>query len=328
MAKTKLLFVIGSMELGGAQKALVNLINELDKEKYDISVQLCVQNGFNLQYLPEYVSVFPPFALNNEYYHGFGTLIKEQIKKGHLWVALRRIFYAILAKLNDNGSAVVVPYYQWKFVRKYIKPDDREYDVAIGYLDGLSHYYVIDKVKAKRKICWVHSDYSKMPTYKGVFSYLKKADNVITVSPQCLKEINKFFPKLSNTGFLYNINSPSMVKKLSNEPMGDDFSSPNGELKILCIGRLCQEKGYNLAVGAAKILKEKGFSFNWSIIGGGPLHDELSKQIKECGVEDVFHLLGTKQNPYLRRKVNCHRRGKNTLQAHCMYRLQHGKRSA
>ena len=294
LAKTKLLFVINSMGLGGAQKALVTLLNEIDYDKYEVHIQLCDEGGFNLKYIPDNVIVHQPFVENNEYYHRFPLLIKEQFKKGHFWVVLRRLFYAFLAGVFGKGTMPATQYFQWRFVRKYVSMHSEQFDVSIGYLDGLPHYYAIDKVNAKKKICWVHNDYSKMPTYKGVFKYLSKADEVVTISPQCVDELKKMFPKLNNVNLVYNLNSPTFIKKLAQESLEEDFIVQNGEPRVLCIGRLCEQKAYHLAIEAAKILKSQGYNFNWSIIGNGHLFDELSRLIKENGVEEVFHLLGVK----------------------------------
>ena len=84
LAKTKLLFVINSMGLGGAQKALVTLLNEIDYDKYEVHIQLCNEGGFNLKYIPDNVIVHQPFVENNEYYHRLPFLPEFLVKAGCL----------------------------------------------------------------------------------------------------------------------------------------------------------------------------------------------------------------------------------------------------
>lgn len=283
------------MGLGGAEKALVSLLNSIDYSKYDIDLQLYNGKGFNLQFIPSNVNVLNPISENNEYYKRFKPLIKDQLSKGRIDVVLRRLLFGMASVFAKND--VEAKYYQWRFVRKYIQNNPKKYDIAIGYLDGTPHYYVIDKVSADKKICWIHNDYSKMPTCKKDYNYLKKADKVVTISPKCVEEVKHYFPKLREVDLAYNINSPTLINQLANMFYPEEYQDCNS-FKILSIGRLCEQKAYHFAVKAAKILKEKGHDFQWFIIGDGELKEELLHLIKSENVNDCIHLLGLKENPY------------------------------
>ena len=292
----KLLFVITHMGLGGAEKALVSLLNNLDYSKYEVDLQLYNGRGFNLQFIPKEVKVLNPVAENCEYFERFKTLLVHQMKKGRIDVVGRRLYYAVLAAIFAKNEAEV-KYYQWRFVQKYLNVYPKHYDVAIGFLDGSPNYYVIDKVNAAKKICWVHNDYSKMPTCKKDYRFLNQADLVATISPKCVEEIRRFFPKLNSVELVYNMNSPILINELATLYEPEEYKNVDSFI-ILSIGRLCEQKAYHFAIRAAHILKMKGINFQWFIIGDGELRDRLSKLIVDVDVADCFHLLGLKENPY------------------------------
>ena len=293
--KIKMLFVMPHMGLGGAARALVTLLNSLDYEKYEVDLLLYHGKGFNLKFLPQEVNIIGPIMEGNEYFKPLGVLLKEQLKKKRFGTIIRRLYYTAIYKMHLASNK----YCNWCFFKKYLPDCEKEYDIAVGYLDGTPHYYVIDKVHAQKKICWVHYDYSSgMYDTKNDIVYLKQADAVATISPKCVVAINKRFPSLNNVKLVYNLNSPKLIYKMAAEPVEYDSPIPAKTLKILSVGRLCEAKAYHLAIQASKILKEKGYDFNWNIIGNGELHDALQTQINELNVGDVIHLLGTKENPY------------------------------
>ena len=296
--KIKMLFTVSHMGLGGAEKALVSLLNAIDYDRFEVDLQLIHARGFNLKYLPSQVNVLAPLTEGKPYALPFAGCVKGSLKKGRIDVVLRRIYYALIAAIKDPARSATTKYYIWRFMRKYIPESPKEYDVAVGYLDGTPHYYTIDKARAAKKICWVHNDYSKMPTCKQDFRYLRRADVVATVSPKCVEEIQRFFPQLGGIQLVYNLNAASMIRRQAQEPLGKDFSATEDAVRILSVGRLSEQKAYHFAIEASRMLKDKGYRFNWSIIGDGELRDTLTAQIKQRGVEDVFHLLGTKENPY------------------------------
>lgn len=293
--KRQILISITHLGLGGAEKALVSLLNVIDYNKYDVDLQLINDDGFNLKFIPDNVNYLGVLYQNNPYLLPLKQLIIKMFPKVRLDVLFRKLFYVARSKGKNQEEK---RFLFWQYAKPYIKHSAKKYDTAIAFLDGHPHYYIIDKVSADFKVLWVHNDYSKMPICKDVISYFKKADCVSTISQKCADELQKLFPELTSIRLVYNINSPELIWKLSNESTVDpryfDIRIP----KILSIGRICEQKAYHLAVEAAKLLKQDGVDFKWYILGDGELRNEIEKQVCELGVEEQFIILGVRSNPY------------------------------
>ena len=297
MEKIKLLITMTHMGTGGAEKALISLLHAINYDLYDVDLSLMYGRGYNLKYIPKEVRLTDSILDGVDNFRPFRQLIKQQLKKGGFLTILRKIYYSFCATIVGRKNYAVRTYFNWKFISKYIPRNEKKYDIAIGYLDGFPHYYVMDKVEAKKKICWVHNDYSKVDTYGKNFAYLNRADLVATVSQGCVSELQKRYPKLRNVELVHNLNSPDLIEKMAMEPI-DDWGKNNHLVKLVSVGRLCEQKAYHLAIKAAKILKNKKVPFEWVIIGDGNLKETLQKMIQELEVEDVISLIGLRENPY------------------------------
>lgn len=189
--------------------------------------------------------------------------------------------------------------YRWKyFYKKVIKKLDKEYDVAVSYISGEQTYYLVDKVNAKRKITWIHNDYRAAHHPKKYDEpYFNKLDSIVTISNQCLKILNEEFPLLKNKCYcIANITSSSIIKEKAEEFYPIEYGYKGW--KLLSIGRLSEQKGFDFAISAARILKGKKINFKWFIIGNGKLKKKLQKQIDDNDVSDCIELIGARENPY------------------------------
>lgn len=286
----KILFVISSLEGGGAEKSLVNLLNEIPEKKYIIDLLLLKKTGIFLEQVPKNVHILEtPEELSKLY----GSLIK-----GGLY-SLFKIITTLFSRIFENKPENYSPF-RWKyFYKKIIKNLNGEYDVAIAYLSGDPMFYIGDKVKAKKKIYWVHNDYllDKHPK-KYEYKYFKESFAIITVSQICLEILNKVFPEFKEkTFYLENITSDKIIRKKALEFYPEEYKNSK-KIKFLTIGRLTYQKGLDLGIEAAKILKEWKLEFTWFILGIGEEKDKLIELIKKYKLEKEVILLGVKKNPY------------------------------
>lgn len=188
----------------------------------------------------------------------------------------------------------------WK---SHIPDCKNEYDMAISYMDGVN-YYVIDHVKAKRKILWCHNDYNKLE-YKPEYDekYYRKAYKICTISDVCKKSLVENFPNLKDKfEVVENISSARIINAQADmhEEMkhNNDGFAEDRRFKIVSIGRLSEQKGFDYAVEAAKILKDSGFTLGWYVLGEGPLRKSLEELTKNSNVEDTIKFIGIRSNPY------------------------------
>lgn len=298
--KKKILFTIWALNTGGAERSLINLLNELDKNKYDIDLLLFDNKGEFLNQVPKEVRIIEP---NKEIkFLNSGSILK-MLKNFHLKGLIYRLIYKVFF-YDSNNSPYKKDQVLWKKVwSNCIDSNKNKYDIAVGYMHSIPSYYVIDKVKADRKILWVHHDYSKLNADINFdFRYFNCADRVVTVSDICKKMLDESYPTIKEKFLvLKNITSPIVIEKLSKEYIPEEFIESKKDKKniILSIGRLNSVKGFDMAIDAAKILVNRKKSFIWFIIGKGSQENELMDRIRKNGVEEYIKLIGVRSNPYV-----------------------------
>lgn len=285
----KILFVMPTLGAGGAERSLVNLLCELPPDTYEIDLLLFKKIGAFLLQIPSYVNILEqPFALKRLY--------APVLKTGRYMLV--KVIGNGLSKVLKRGMGEQKAFVWEYFYKHFIGKLEGEYDVAIGYLGGETTYYIVDKVNAKRKIHWVHNDYrtSRMPK-KYDLELFKKVNVVVTVSKGCLEILKKEFPQFTDKFCcIENITSSVVIKKQAEEFYPKEYIGMQNIL--LSIGRLSEQKGFDMAITAAAKMKREGIQFRWFILGSGSLKNKLTNQIKRERVSDVIFLLGSRVNPY------------------------------
>jgi glycosyltransferase involved in cell wall biosynthesis len=122
-------------------------------------------------------------------------------------------------------------------------------------------------------------------------------DEIVSISEKCVDTLREIFPQYAaRMSYLENITSSAVVRARAEESMPPEY---DGEcVNILSVGRLWPQKGFDMAIDAAAILKEKGVAFRWFVVGEGSLRQELQTQIDARGLTEEFRLLGVRSNPY------------------------------
>ena len=159
-------------------------------------------------------------------------------------------------------------------------------------------FFVVNKIKAKKKIQWIHFDITKIGFNQSFASKVySKFDKIFVVSKEGREKVIGILPHLKDkTDKFFNIVSPELVMEMADKGSGfeDDFSG----VRILTVGRLSKEKGQDLTIPVLARLKEAGYNVRWYCIGDGSARGEYEKLIKEYNVENDYILLGTTPNPY------------------------------
>ena len=146
----KILFVIPTLRDGGAERSLVNLLCELPKDVYEIDLLLFKMQGTFLPQVPKNVNILEQPTILKKLY--------GPIRKAGIYMPVK-VVGNVLARIIKSGMGEQKAFVWEYFYKNVIDGLDKEYDVAIGYLGGETTYYIVDKVKAKRRIHWVHNDY-------------------------------------------------------------------------------------------------------------------------------------------------------------------------
>lgn len=297
--KKRLLFVIESLTCAGAEKSLTTLLNKIDYSKYDVDLQLFSYGGEFEELVPKEVNILPKLPYFSFTEQSIKTILTNILDSKSIKMLVCRLKYSIaLRKRHYNNPEKGVIF--WKTVKNCFKTSGKKYDVAIAYAQCVPTFYVVDCINANRKLAWVNSVFTPQGDFKSFNSnYYKKIDKVVCVSNDNFKIFNEHFPEISNrTTIIYDINDGEFIIKMSHM-----FSNANVEMscngvKILTVGRLSVQKGYDIAIEAGKMLKETGINFKWFILGRGPLEAELKSTIENEHLDSYFVFLGTRANPY------------------------------
>ena len=295
--KKKLLFMCINMNIGGTEKALLNMIAEIPKDKYEVTILMLEQYGGFLSEIPEWVKVkyldnyseIKPI-LNNPPQ----STIKKFIRKGRIIKAVNIAWAYYTSKILRNKSIFF----------KYILSDysilKGEYDLAVAYAGPMDFitYYVLNKIKANKKAQWIHFDIELIGFDKYFAGKHYSEFNKIFIVSEKGKEklLNKLPNVKDKVEVFYNIVSEDLVREMSVK--GNGFEDEFDGTRILTVGRLSKEKGQDLFISALAKLKSEGYKVRGYIIGDGPNKNKYQNLINNLGLKDNCILLGAKKNPY------------------------------
>lgn len=292
----KILFVIDSLACAGAEKSLITLLSLIDYSKYEVDLQLFSYGGELENLLPKDVKLLAPLD-----YMKFTTLslkkaIQEGIFKLKLGYLLSRLKFSLVLRKGKYDNRAKARLF-WEINKNCIEEIKKEYDIAIAYAQGVPTFYVADRVRAKRKFAWVNVSYQLEGIEKEYQREKYKKFNKIVLVSDSVKDIfEEVYPEFREKfEVIYDINNPKIMEDMSK--IGDKLPNKD-EIKLLTIGRLANQKGYDIALEACKILKDRGIKFKWYALGKGPLKEELEQKIDELGLKEHFILLGVTSNPY------------------------------
>lgn len=296
--KKNILFVMPSLAAGGGEKSLVNLLSQIDYSRYNVDLFLLNHEGLFMEFLPKYVRIVSSSPAYQTFSLPFFHSMKSLLLNGEFSLAYHRMRFTIENRKSKITS--IREQSTWKYLSRAFDELEKEYDVAIGFLEKTATYFCVDKVKATKKIGWVHIDYDKLgmdSTFDR--AYFNKLNHIITVSEECAHVIKNRFPEEEHkVEVIYNIVSPTMINNMAQIEKTDLYNRKENEIVILSIGRLHRQKGFELAIEACKLLIERGKSIHWYIIGEGEERESLTHLIQDNQLEKNFTLLGLKSNPY------------------------------
>ena len=295
--KKKLLFVIDSLPCAGAEKSLITLLSQLDYEQYEVDLQLFAYGWTLDELVPKEVNFLPPLSYTNYSKQSLKQMILNCRNLTQFKMIVARLRYSLFIRKGHLTNAQMARLY-WQSIGSVIEKNEKVYDVAISYAQGIPTFYVADKTRAAKKYAWVNVSYT-LGEEDRLFQekYYQAYERIVAVSESAEEIFLESFPMFKDRmTIIYDINDYQMIKRMSElEP---EFKLDVPHLKLLTIGRLDHQKGYDIALEAARLLKERGILFTWYVLGKGGLYDEIKQTIQKYGLEKEFILLGITANPY------------------------------
>lgn len=294
--KKDILFIIPSLGAGGGEKSLINLLTQMDFDKYNVDLFILNNKGLFMEFIPKEVNVLEIREDIEIFNKNLKASILEYITKGNFRLAYNRLMFCLKNRFNKNIG--IAEQHSWKHLRKAIGIIDKRYDVAIGYLEKTSNYMCVDCIQACKKIAWIHTDYNKLELDKKYDKrYFEEVNNIITVSEECKNSlINSFKEQENKIRVIKNIVSPTVINNMAKENV--DIYKEKEENIIVSVGRLSYEKGFDMAVNSCKILVDKGFKIRWYLVGDGDERDKIQELVVKNRLQDKFILVGAQSNPY------------------------------
>ena len=270
------------MQTGGIETSLVNLLNSLDKNKYNIDLLLFYPTGKLIDLIPDWVNIVPIWNTNKRNHR----LLKNIILS-------RNIICRIIKNIICNPMTAKL------FIPK------KKYDVAIAY-SGYSNfiYTVAGKSNATNKFIWVHADFLTQynidenfrKKFKQIYKKYKYFNKIVVVSKSAAENFKKLCPELSRkVTFQWNINKERIIENSTDTKINLDKNYYN----IVAIARLAKYKGIERLVETANLLKQNGsLNFKIYVLGDGPNKKPIQKRIDELNLNNNFALLGNIDNVF------------------------------
>jgi len=262
----KVLFLIHDLAHGGAEKVLVNLVNNLDPEQFDITVQALFDVGVNRQFLKPHIH-----------------------------------YRAVHTRMMKGNSKLMLLLTPEQLHKRYIK---EHYDIEVSYLEGPCARIVSGCTDpATKTVAWIHGQQKTAGTAARSFRSVAEAaacynrfDKIVCVSEGVKKDITAIFPIEREPVVLYNTNETAQILAQSKEPLPSPLQQ--AAFKLIAVGKLVDNKGMDRLIRITSRLQADGIPVHLYILGIGPEEGKLKKLISELGLADAVSLLGYDTNPY------------------------------
>jgi len=298
MTKKKMLIVHPSMVIGGAERALLGLLNSIDYELYNVDLLLCAHTGDFMPLINGNVRLLP----YDRRYDFFLCPVSQLVKNGQ-WL---KAFLRLLAKNVERNRARKMnkPHSVWhaqQIIHRFIAPltpkVKGEYDLAINFLGIPS--IVAEKVRAKVKMAWIHTDYSRIVADPKLDrAQYDKINWIVNVSDDCKRIFDSYYPEYKDKSIVIeNILNTKLVRRMAEEPTEIPFT--NSTVNLLSIGRFGEAKNFETIPYYCRKMIDSGVTnFKWYIIGYGGGENLIRANIEKYSVNQHIEILGKRVNPY------------------------------
>lgn len=297
--KKKMLIVSHALELGGAERSLIGLLDALNPDVWEIDLFLLRHEGELMDAIPEHVNLLSQVSA----YTVLARPMKDTLREGHILLTAARLAGRMAAKgyekkhsLTDSGVSLE---YSHKFTYR-LMPEicpEKQYDLAISFLTP--HYICAEKVRAKKKLAWIHTDYSRIQVNRA--SELKmwdRYDHIVSISDAVTESFVGIFPELKKKIVLIENILPEKLIRRQADAFSVDTEMPPKGIRLLSVGRFCTAKNFDNVPDICARLLETGLDVYWYLVGFGGDEMLIRQKIKEAGMEARVIVLGKKENPY------------------------------
>lgn len=296
----KILIVSQAMELGGAERALLGLLENIDTNTYEVDLFLMRHTGELMDQIPGNIHLLPEIKA----YAALAVPMMTVLKRRQLPIVLGRMYAKMKARqrvkqLGIQGDNAIELEYSHKYITWAMPAiSEEQYDLVISFLTP--HYFAAQKTTAKKKIAWIHTDYSTLQIdVDSELAMWDQFDWIASISDDATKSFLKAFPTLKSKIILVeNIMPTRHIQVLIRDRSIGQEMSEKDDFKLLSIGRFCTAKNFDNVPQICKMIREQGLNVTWYLIGYGEDEALIRQKIQENDMEDHVIVLGKKSNPY------------------------------
>lgn len=299
--KPRIFIAIHYLEIGGAERSLIGLLNALNTEKYDVDLFVYSHQGELMSYIPKRIRLLP----EEPAYSAIEHPMKDIIREGHWRIAWGRLKARLLfnryMKRSGNSEGSGIFQYVADCTTKYLPSLEKYgiYDLAISFLTP--HNIVLEKVRAKHRAAWIHTDYSTIQVdATREWRVWSQYDHIISISESVTVAFLKTFPEAKpKITTIENILSPTFVRsQASLLDVSKEMPRETGVVRLCTVGRFSPQKNMDTIPSICKALLKLGVQAKWYLIGYGGDEELIRQRIREAGMEQNVIMLGKRSNPY------------------------------
>lgn len=300
--KKSLLFVVNTLGRAGAETLLLQVLKECRDPSYEVFLYVILGQGELFDSLPSYVKVLNsapsslPVLSSKGRRRMVRSVLKAFVRKGNLF---RKSFYIIrtFKTMREKGRFQADKLF-WRVLAEAAPPLSIGFDLAVAWMEGGSAYYVADYVKADKKIAMIHIDYESAGyTHEMDQGCWDKFSTIFTVSREVRQNFAVFYPQYASRLRIFPSSiDRAHIRALSQKTGG--FTDGYRGMRLLTVGRLTYQKGYDMALEVLALLKKRGLSVRWYVLGEGEERKTLERKRAKLGLTEDFILLGAVENPY------------------------------
>lgn len=263
----KILFLIHDLSVGGAEKVLINLVNNMDTTKFDITVMTLFGGGVNEQFLSPKI----------RHINCFRKAIPG----------------------NSHLMKILSPHMLHKWLIK------EQYDMEVAYLEGPSARIISGCPNKNTKLLsWIHIEQKTRKNAARAFrnynesnKCYRRFDRIVCVSETVKKDFCSLYSLNAPIEVLYNTNESEKIKKQSTDAVQEELFRKD-EVNIVGVGKVVINKGFDRMARILKRLRDKGYPVHWYILGVGPEQEKIERYLQENNLQKYFTFLGYQTNPY------------------------------
>lgn len=281
---------------------MLEFLKKLDRKNHEVSLYVMMGQGELSDYLPQDIRVLNQKLSSRSVWGKRGriqmaaTVVASYLRNGGLWNKLSG-FMRNFGEMARTGRFQIDKLF-WPMVAEGAFRFEESFDLALAWMEGGSAYYVAKYVKAERKAAFVHIDYESAGYTPNMDrGCWEKFGRIFAVSEEVRESFIRVYPQYEQKMLVFpNIIDTEKVQRRAQESGG--FSDDYNGVRLLTVGRLTYQKGYDIAIQAMSLLKKRGYKIRWYVLGEGEERKHLKKQIAALGLAEDFVLLGQVENPY------------------------------